>query len=164
MRLPWQGNFIATVKMTAPITLGVHTGLFYWVDDKNFIFLGPWGTRQDDGNFKDYIHTHYPAVRHPIFGKWAGGRWDPIPLKADALGNRKLKGEASSSEVWHLQLERSGAKYIGRMSVDGEQWTDIGTHVIAQKNGRIGLGAYQDWEKGNEQPAEFENFVVTGTK
>lgn len=67
-------------------------------------------------------------------------------------------------EVWYLQLERRGVKYTGRVSVDGVEWATIGTHVMVQKNGRLGLGAYQDWEKGNEQAVEFDDFVVKGAK
>jgi hypothetical protein len=48
--------------------------------------------------------------------------------------------------------------------VDGAKWSDIGSHVIVQKGGRLGLGAYQDWKGGNEHAAEFSNFVVQGSE
>ncbi len=85
-------------------------------------------------------------------------------LKADKLGNRDLKGESPNPETWYLQLERSGVKYIGRVSVDGNKWEEIGAQVLIPKTGRLGLGAYQDLAEGNEQPVEFEDFVVKGAK
>jgi hypothetical protein len=45
------------------------------------------------------------------------------------------------------------------MSVDGVKWTDLGTHVLVQKDGRLGLGA-RAGKRGIENAAEFDDFVV----
>jgi hypothetical protein len=74
------------------------------------------------------------------------------------LGDRGLKGYAERPETWYLQLQRSGSKYIGRISTDGVRWTTLGTHVIVQKHGRLGLLAGSGG--GIENPAEFDDFVV----
>jgi hypothetical protein len=47
-------------------------------------------------------------------------------------------------------------------SIDGRQWTEIGSHTLIPKNGRLGLTAYLDWKEGHENAAEFDDFVVRG--
>lgn len=157
------GNFIATVKATLADTEGMRVGLYYWVDDNNFVVIGPW-TRGESGGGIYYGNNYAAPWRRPSLSKLVSSNKDETLLKADKLGNRDLKGESPKPETWYLQLERAGVKYIGRVSLDGNKWEEIGIHVFIPKTGRIGLGAYQDWEGGNEQPVEFENFVVKGAK
>ena len=78
------------------------------------------------------------------------------------LGNRSLQGYATESETWDLQLERSGVKYIARISVDGKDWSDVGTHTLLQKDGRIGV--FAEAYLGIEHTAEFDDLVVKGAK
>ena len=66
-------------------------------------------------------------------------------------------------ETWYLQLQRQGSKYTGRVSVDGVKWTDLGTHVFIQKDGRLGLGT-RAGKDGIENAAEFGAFVVQGAE
>src|SRR5262249_50624980 len=49
------------------------------------------------------------------------------------------------------------------VSVDGVKWTDLGTHVFIQKDGRLGLGA-RSGQQGVENAAEFGPFVVQGAE
>ena len=103
--------------------------------------------------------------RWPTFKKVINGEENIIRLP-DAynkkVGSRSLSGYATTSETWYLQIERSGVKYIGRISVDGKDWMEIGTHTVLQKNGRIGVSA--DSGGGIENTAEFSDFVVKGAK
>jgi hypothetical protein len=154
------GDFIATVKMTLPDTRGMRAGLYYWVDDDNFVFIGPWTLRPQF----DYDYPLQSTVRRLTLSKRLGDSKDETLLEVDKLGNRDLKGESPNPETWYLQLERAGVKYIGRVSVDGKKWEEVGTQVLIPKSGRLGLGAYQDWKNGNEQPVEFEEFVVKDVK
>ena len=158
------GGFIATVKMTLPDTVGMRAGLYYWIDDNNFVFVGPWTFFTGHGKDRiTYTIGVYP-MRKLTLSKRVGESKDQTILKADKLGNRDLTGESPNPETWYLQLERAGVKYIGRVSVDGNKWEEIGAQVLIPKTGRLGLGAYQDWEEGNEQPVEFDDFVVKGAK
>ena len=140
----------------------MRAGLYYWVDDNNFVFIGPWVRRESGSSF--YYGYDYPQVHRPTFSKMVSNSKDETLFKGDKLGNRDLKNESAKPEAWYLQLERSGVKFIGRISSDGTKWEEIGTHIFVPKTGRIGLGAYQDWDGGNEQAVEFENFVVKGVK
>jgi hypothetical protein len=45
------------------------------------------------------------------------------------------------------------------MSVDGVKWSNLGTHVLVQEDGSLGLGAHAG-KKGIENAAEFDDFVV----
>jgi hypothetical protein len=169
---PPSENFVATVRVSVPGMDGIRTSLFYWVGQENFLRVGPWGVRYDLDNgargYGELVQTgpqrvrRLPLYRLLSFVKVVGGKEDILLLKQSELGGRQLKGEISTPETWYLQIERRGAKYTGRMSVDGKKWTEVGSHVIAQKNGRLGLGVEQDWEKGNEHPAEFDDFVIKG--
>jgi hypothetical protein len=90
------------------------------------------------------------------------GEENKIELTTRRVGNRELEKFPEKSEIWYLQLQRVGSKYTGRISVDGTHWTDIGTHVIVRKDGRLGLGA--ESKGGIESPVEFDDFVVQGAK
>jgi hypothetical protein len=146
------GDFVATTTMNMQVTIGNRGGLYYWVDEQNYLFLGIHGSCCNDR-------------RRPIFEKLVSGQGniiEPDQFKVETIGNRNIKGFASQTEVWYLQLERTGVKYIGRISVDGKEWMDIGTHTVLQKNGRLGFGTDSGGE--NENPAEFDNFVVQGAQ
>ncbi|MEI2773477.1 MAG: VWA domain-containing protein [Candidatus Competibacter sp.] len=149
---PFPGNFVVTVKMDSQVAERNWAGLRYWIDEKNYLSFGPEGYCCSKG-------------RWPTFTKAISGEKNVIRLPdADQkrLGSRSLAGYATTSEIWYLQLERSGVKYIGRISVDGRDWMEIGTHTILQKNGRIGVSA--DSGGGTENTAEFSDFVVKGAK
>ncbi len=158
------GDFTATVKMTLAQTEGMRAGLYYWIDDNNFIVVGPWTHKKCGNNVSFYGNSSCEYWRHPVLGKMINNSKDEIFLRANKLGTRDLAGEALKPETWYFQLERVGIKFTGRASLDGIKWEEVGTAVVIPKTGRIGLGAFQDWNGGNEQPVEFENFVVTGTK
>ena len=51
---------------------------------------------------------------------------------------------------------------MARLSADGSQWINIGTHTILQKGGRFGFGL--DSGKGTENAAEFGALVVQGAE
>jgi Mg-chelatase subunit ChlD len=159
------GNFVATVKVTSIDTIGMRVGLYYWVDENNFVVIGLWMRREYLKDIADYENVHVGSIwRRPTFSKLISRNKDEILLKADKIGNRDLKDELPKPEAWYFQLERVGVKYIGRVSLDGNQWEEIGTHIFIPKSGRIGLGTYQDWNDGNEQPVEFEDFIVKGAR
>ena len=149
---PFSGNFVATVKMDSQVAHKNWAGLRYWIDEKNNLSFGPEGYCCMEG-------------RWPTFTKVINGETNTIRLPGapdKKIGGRSLSGFATISETWYLQIERSGVKYIGRISVDGKDWTEIGTHTVLQKNGRIGVSA--DSGGGIENTAEFSDFVVKGAK
>ena len=146
------GDFVATVTLTMQVTEKNRGGLYYWIDDQNYLFLGVHGSCCMDR-------------RRPIFEKLVSGQGniiEPDQYKIKKMGNRDITGFASQSEVWYLQLERTGVKYTGRASVDGKEWLDIGIHTVLQKNGKLGFGTDSGGE--NENPAEFDDFVVQGAQ
>jgi len=146
------GDFVATVVMNMQVTVKNRGGMYYWIDDQNYLFLGIHGSCCHDR-------------RRPIFEKLVSGQRniiEPDQYKVKKIGNRNIAGFASQAEVWYLQLERTGVKYTGRASVDGKEWLDIGTHTVLQKNGKLGFGANSGRE--NENAAEFDDFVVQGAQ
>ncbi|MGE0825713.1 MAG: VWA domain-containing protein [Candidatus Binatia bacterium] len=146
------GDFIATVTMNMQLTERNRGGLYYWLDNDNYLSIGMRGQCCMDRRF-------------PIFSKRISGQEneiEPDQYKVTTLGNRELKGFATNAEIWYLQLERIGLKYTGRVSSDGTNWMDIGTHTVVQKNGRLGFGATSGG--GVENPAEFDDFVVQGAE
>ncbi len=146
------GDFVATVTLNMQVTEKNRGGLYYWIDDQNYLFLGVHGSCCMDR-------------RRPIFEKLVSGQGniiEPDQYKIKKMGNRDITGFASQSEVWYLQLERTGVKYTGRASVDGKEWLDIGIHTVLQKNGKLGFGTDSGGE--NENPAEFDDFVVQGAQ
>jgi hypothetical protein len=151
---PPSGNFVATVKINVPAMQGIRTSLFYWVDQENFLRVGPWVMGDSGYGLGSRCFLN--------FSKTISGKVDVQRKDLSELEGRQ-KENTAPPETWYLQLERKGVKYTGRASVDGKKWTDIGSHIILQKNGRIGLGVEQDWGGGNEHPAEFDDFVIKGT-
>lgn len=161
LKQTFSGDFIATVKLTMQVEAGHITGMRYRVDDENELLVGLWG-REESSNEIGY-RLSFPRgdpIRRPFFRKVVNGEADVRPLKGARVGKRELEGYATQPEAWYLQLERKGVQYTGRVSTDGKEWTEIGSHTILPKNGRLGLTAYLDWKKGHENSAEFDDFVV----
>jgi hypothetical protein len=76
-----------------------------------------------------------------------------------SVGSRRLEGYATQPEVWYLQFERRGVKYTARVSIEGKEWQEVGSHMLVDSDGRIGFTALSDkW--GDENPAEFDDFMV----
>lgn len=148
---PFSGDFVVTVKMDTQIAQDNWAGLLYWIDEKNLLSFGFKGYCCADG-------------RRPTFTKVINGQENSIRFGEynTKIGDRQLKDLINRSETWYLQVERSGVKYIARVSVDGKDWTEIGTHTLLQKNGRIGVSANSGG--GIENTAEFDDFVVKGAK
>ncbi|MGE0825714.1 MAG: VWA domain-containing protein [Candidatus Binatia bacterium] len=144
------GNFIANAVVNMQVTERNHVGLYYWIDDKNYLYIGVDG-------------TCCPHQRRPSFYKKISGKANtlsPPNQKEPKLGDRELKGYAEEPEIWHLQLERAGLKYTGRVSSDGTDWLEVGSHTVVQKNGRLGFGVNSGGK--DENPAQFDDFVVKG--
>jgi hypothetical protein len=153
------GDFVATVAVTMQITEDNRVGMVYRVDEKNYLLVGVAGSEDCyDLPWSSRTCKIYSNRRQPFFTKFVEGQENAITQKMSQLGDRGLKGYAERPETWYLQLQRSGSKYIGRISTDGVRWTTLGTHVIVQKHGRLGLLAGSGG--GIENPAEFDDFVV----
>lgn len=156
------GDFIATVRLTMQVTKDNSVNLNYWIDNKNYLALGVYGFKET-GDVKS-------EGRHVGFIKFINGEpnriWqfysDPRFSHLGSIGDRQLQGYATKPEVWHFQIERKGMKYIGRVSVDGVQWNEVGIHTVLNKNGKIGVSANSG--EGIENTAEFDDFVVKGAK
>jgi hypothetical protein len=160
----FSGDFVATVKLTMQVEAGHITGMRYRVDDENELFVGLWGVEVGSNkigySLPEYLRPN--PKRRPFFRKVVNGEADVRPLQGAQVGKRKLAPYATQPEAWYLQLERKGVQYTGRVSTDGKQWTEIGSHTILPKNGRLGLTAYLDWKQGHENSTEFDDFVVRG--
>jgi hypothetical protein len=145
-----EGDFVATVRVDTPIAKHNWAGMIYWIDEKNYLWLGLSGACCPDG-------------RWPVFRKRVSGQNNDIRIlkRGFRIGSRELENYAETPETWYLQIERSGLKYTGRLSVDGQEWTDIGTHTVLQKTGRIGLNAYSG---GIENAAEFDDLIIEKAK
>ena len=154
------GDFVATVAVTMRLTEDNHVGMVYRVDEKNYLLVGVAGSKScRDLPWKDGSGCRLSSRRRqPFFTKVIEGQENAIVQGVSQIGDRELKGYAETPETWYLQLQRSGSKYIGRISTDGVRWTTLGTHVIVQKHGRLGLLAGSGG--GIENPAEFDDFVV----
>jgi hypothetical protein len=152
-------DFTATIRVTMQVTEENSVGLWYWVDSKNNLFLGVNGWKHRYYNYKgrDIVFTKIlnkaqPNRIRPFFS--------PESEKiVGSLGDRQLQGYATKPEVWYFQLERKGLQYTGRVSIDGADWQEVGTHAILNKDGRLGFAAVSD---GIENPAEFDNLEVKG--
>jgi hypothetical protein len=151
-------DFTATIRVTVQVTQGTSVGLWYWVDNKNNLFLGVNGfysgpvyqSKGRDIVFTKILNKERPNSIRPFFS--------PVLHNiVGSLGERQLEGYATKPEVWYFQLERKGLNYTGRASIDGVDWQDVGTHSILNKGGRLGLAAVSD---GNENPAEFDSLEV----
>ena len=166
LKQTFSGDFVATVKLTMQVEAGHITGMRYRVDDENELFVGLWGVEKGRDNIgydlPGYYYSQAPPKRHPFFRKVVNGEADVRLLQGAQVGQRILASYATQPEVWYLQLERRGVQYTGRVSTDGRQWTEIGSHTLLPKNGRLGLTAYLDWKQGHENSAEFDDFVLRG--
>lgn len=158
----FNGGFVATIRLSAQTELSSVAGLYYWIDENNYLFLGPWGRRDGSGNVSfQYFQNHLKSVRWPTFAKVLGGKWDVKSQATRKLGDRNLIGMVAASEAWHLELKREGVKYTGRVSADGVNWEELGTHVILNSAGRIGIGAHlEDTRYAHENPVEIDEFIV----
>lgn len=150
---PLPSDFVATVTLNMQVTTGNQVGLVYWIDDQNFLSVGIDGARLKEKPLDD--------GRQPSFWKAVGGQMNAIRPAMTTLGSRELVGYTEKPEIWHLQLQRVGTKYTGRISIDGVRWTNIGTHVIIRKDGRLGPFA-RSGKDGIENAAEFDDLNVQG--
>jgi hypothetical protein len=145
------GDFVSSVAVTLQVTENNWVGLYYWVDEDNYLSLGARGE-----DLQAYITG---KGRQPVFNKWVDRQRNQIRPPWRQLGKRELIHFSPRPEIWYLQLQRQGSKYTGRMSVDGVKWSDLGTHALVQKHGRLGLGV-RAGKNGIENAAEFDDFVV----
>jgi hypothetical protein len=140
------------------VTEGNSVGLWYWVDSKNNLFLGVhgWSGILFTSEGRDIVFTKIlNKERNSIRPFFSPGRNDIV----GSVGDRQLHGYATKREVWYLQLERKGLNYTGRVSIDGDDWQEVGTHSILNKDGRLGFAAVSD---GIENPADFDYLEVKG--
>jgi len=152
------GDFVTTVQVTMQVAAGNFTALYYYIDEKNFLSTGitaadnchavPWGK----------IDCSWSNRRQPFFSKVVGGETNNIAMRIPSLASRSLDGYAEKEEPWYFQLRREGIKYTAQISVDGVRWTDLGTHVVIPKHGRLGIKAGS--RGGVENAAEFGELVV----
>lgn len=151
------GNFVATVAVTMQLTEDNHFGMVYRIDEENYLLVGVAGT-----NWVTLPWKHDGCCgghrRQPFFTKVIEGQENAITKRMPQLGDRELQGYSERPETWYLQLQRNGSKYTGRISTDGVRWTTLGTHVIVQKHGQLGIRAGSG--VGIENPAEFDDFVI----
>lgn len=143
----FKGDFVATVRMDMPVTKDVAGGLYYFVDEKTYLFAGVGGWCCGDR-------------RRPYFHKTLGDTTDSIDNGWGQLGSRSLAGYAQGAETWYLQMERRGVKYTARVSLDAKDWTDIGTHTVLPKGGRLGISAFGWSSYSTEEAAEFDDLIV----
>lgn len=164
MGQPIPGDFVVTAKMTMQVTRGNRAGLTYYVDDDQRLHLHIFGSKKSG-------HPDSEG-RHIDFTKFLADEWDTISseqfysrsdlMMLNEIANRPLIGYAPNRETWYLQIERRGLIYTARVSVDGIEWFDVGSHTIINRNGRLGFTVVAG--DGNENPAEFDDFVVEVVK
>jgi hypothetical protein len=154
LRQPISDDFIAIVKVNMKIGGGNWVEFSYVSDDKNGMFIWVKG-----------IGAPYPR-RELYFRKMISGKNNDFQvggINGGKLGKRNLGGLSKEPEPWYLQLEKSGRKYTARASIDGSEWTDIGTHtVLKMKDARLGFKAGSGG--GIENEAAFDDFVVKHPK
>jgi Mg-chelatase subunit ChlD len=170
LRQPIPDDFVVTAKMTMQVTRDNKAGLTYYVDDDTRLHFIIFGTKKNR-------HYDQSDGRHVLFAKRLAGDWDTIerfyyhgkhPCHStehfclDSIGDRSLMGYSSTPEDWHFQIERRGLRYTARVSVDGKEWHEVGSHTIINRNGRLGFTVVAG--DGNENPAEFDDFVVKGVE
>ncbi len=141
------GNFEATIRMDNQIVRDHEAGLYYYVDEDNYLFVAAWG--------------RCCVSRKPYFGKMQGGQWSRTDAPFNDLGSRKLNAYSPASEPWFLRISRSGVKYTASVSEDGTKWMQVGETAFLNKKGRIGFGSFlaNDHNMG-ESPAEFDDLKV----
>jgi hypothetical protein len=149
VRRPPAGDFVARVRVDMKVTDHTSAALFYFVDDESFLAAGIGGWCCE-------------SQRRPFFLKRLGGSDNTIDNAWETLGDRPLGGFASGVETWYLEIERAGIKYTARASSDGVRWSEIGTHSVIPKTGRIGLAAWTWSDAAPEHPAEFDDLVIEG--
>lgn len=153
-------DFVATVAVKMPLMENNHFALSYRVDERNYLLLGIAGV--DKGDTLPWVDACcFWTGRRLFFEKVVEGQANDIVPTMQQLGDRDLNGYTDKPETWYLQLQRDAKKYTGRVSVDGVHWTDVGTHIIVQQHGQIGLSAGSGG--GVENAAEFDDLVVQGS-
>lgn len=142
------GDFTATVEMENKLVRDHEAGLYYFVDEENYLFLAAWG--------------RCCTSRAPYFGKMVGGEWSRSDAPFRELAGRSLDEYSPDPETWYLRIERDGVKYTGSVSLDGKKWETVGETAFLNKKGRIGFGSFlaADHNMG-ESPAEFDDLVIT---
>lgn len=156
----FSGDFVATVAVTMQLTQNNYVSLNYRIDERTTLVIGIAAA-----NYQIVLLDSSAiegTARRPFFSKWIEGQENKIEPGMRQLGNRGLEGYSKNPEKWYLQLQRVGFKYTGSVSMDGVCWTTIGTHVLVQKHGQLGLVAGV-WGGGIENVAEFDDLVVQGS-
>jgi hypothetical protein len=152
-------NFVITVETKVALSQNNAVALNYFVDEQNRLALGvagiqgcqalPW---TGPGGFCS------GPRRQPFFTKVLEGQLNNIVEPMKNLDHRNLDGYQKNPETWYFQLRRDGVRYTGLISVDGTRWSKIGSHVIVNKNGQVGLNVSSGG--GIETAAEFDNLVI----
>ena len=83
---------------------------------------------------------------------------------AEHLGVQPCTAKQYTDAAYHKLDVHNRTALLQKIMVEAEHAQNSGPHLIVQKNGRLGLGAYQSWDKGVEQPVKFEDFMVKGAK
>lgn len=165
VRQKFPGDFTATIRLTMQVTQGNSVSVRYWVDSKNELILGIHGLQATTDDKSEGRHIGFTKILNEkpndIWQFYSEPPYSrPRRSSLGSLGGRQLLGYATEPELWYLQLERKGVKYTGRVSIDGVEWQEVGTHTILDKDGRLGFAAMAG--EGIENPAEFDDFVVNG--
>ncbi|MGC1951952.1 MAG: hypothetical protein WA970_05120 [Gammaproteobacteria bacterium] len=149
LRQPIAEDFVATVNVQMPVERDHGAQLYYVWDEKNSLSVGIGSDCCSSGLY---------------FNKNLNGQANTIEF-GGSLGTRALGHHTFYSEPvpWYFQIEKRGRKYTARASVDGSEWTDIGTHTVLQmKDARLGFLAGSGG--GIEHEAAFDDFVVKRLK
>ena len=152
------GDFEATVEIRMALAQGNRASLYYQIDEKNYLHTGivaathcqsvPWASASCGREDR----------RQPYFTKVVGGQGNNIVRKVSMVGSRSLAGHSDKEETWYLLMRRKGIKYTAEISADGTRWTDLGTHVVIPKHGRLGIAVSSGG--GVENAAEVNQLAV----
>jgi len=152
------GDFVATTQATMEIAKGNFVALYYHIDENNYLYTGVTAATGCQSVPWSRTDCSWSKRRQPFFTKVVGGETNNIVLKIPTLGTRSLAGYSEKEEPWYFQIRRDGIKYTAQISVDGVRWTDLGTHVVVPKHGRLGMATGSGG--GVENAAEFGELVV----
>lgn len=163
LRRIFSGDFIATVKVKVHIDEGTWVSFGYYKDERNHIAVGIRGVKDSLGkNGRGVYFARRVDAKEDGSGRGGIGIAERNQYDQNLISNfgsvsgRNLNGFSSGSEEWHLQLERRGVEYIGRVSIDGAKWVQIGTHTTFDKNWRLEFRVSSQ----SNRAAEFDDFVV----
>ena len=149
------GDFVATISVTMQVSWGNSVSLRHWIDNKNKLTLSIYGDNPGGG---DGRYVGFWKTLNGDSNRISGASSSANNFNPGSIGNRNLKGYSTEPEFWYLQLERKGVKYTARVSNDGIEWFNVGTHTVLNKGGKLGFSAVAG--RGIENAAEFNNFVV----